>query len=43
MPQIPPSPSLPLQETVVVVEYPKRLSHLIPERLGPLDKLRDRR
>lgn len=28
--------------SIVLVEYPKRLAHLITERLGPLVKVRDR-
>ena len=27
----------------MVVEYPKKLGHLVPPTLGPLTKLRDRR
>ena len=44
-----PSPLLPalpcplLQESIVIVEYPKKLASLVRERLGPLEKLRDRR
>lgn len=34
---------LSLQESIVIVEYPKRLAHLIRDTLGPLSKLRDRR
>ena len=32
-----------LQESLVVVEYPKKLGHLIRDTLGPLHKLKDRR
>ena len=31
------------QESIVIVEYPKKLASLVRERLGPLEKLRDRR
>jgi hypothetical protein len=31
------------QESIVVVEYPKKLAHIVRDRLGPLEKLRDRR
>ncbi|GAB4824003.1 hypothetical protein N2152v2_011049 [Parachlorella kessleri] len=31
------------EESLVVVEYPKKLGHLIRDTLGPLQKLRDRR
>lgn len=31
------------QDSIVVVEYPKKLAHLVRPRLGPLAKLRDRR
>ena len=30
-------------ESIVVVEYAKRLSHAIRERIGPLHKIRDKR
>lgn len=37
-------PTLPcVQESIVVVEYPKKLASLVRQRLGPLEKLRDRR
>lgn len=32
-----------LQESIVIVEYPKRLAHLVRDTLGPLSKMRDRR
>ena len=32
-----------LQESIVIVEYPKKLASLVRERMGPLEKLRDRR
>ena len=31
------------QETFVLVEYPRKLQGVIPDRLGPLTKLKDRR
>lgn len=31
------------EESIVIVEYPKRSAHLIRDTLGPLTKLRDRR
>jgi len=31
------------QESIVIVEYPKKLAALVRQRLGPLEKLRDRR
>ena len=38
-----PPACLPAQESIVIVEYPKKLASLVRERLGPLEKLRDRR
>lgn len=32
-----------LQESIVIVEYPKKLAALVRPTLGPLEKLRDRR
>jgi hypothetical protein len=32
-----------VQESIVIVEYPKKLASLIRDKLGPLEKLRDRR
>lgn len=32
-----------LQESIVIVEYPKKLASLVRPTLGPLEKLRDRR
>ena len=39
------SPLLPtlFQESIVIVEYPKKLASLVRPTLGPLEKLRDRR
>ncbi|KAI3438534.1 hypothetical protein D9Q98_000962 [Chlorella vulgaris] len=31
------------EESIVIVEYPKKLASLIRDKLGPLEKLRDRR
>ena len=31
------------QESIVIVGYPKKLASLVRERMGPLEKLRDRR
>ncbi len=33
----------PPQESIVIVEYPKKLAALVRPTLGPLEKLRDRR
>lgn len=39
----PPHPYTRQQESIVIVEYPKKLAHLVRDRLGPLTKMRDRR
>ena len=32
-----------MQDTIIVVEYPKRLAHEVRDTIGPLYKLKDRR
>lgn len=43
LPDLARAPHPTAQESIVIVEYPKKLAHLVRERLGPLEKLRDRR